>query len=130
MSDQETRIQEIRENTNAGLTKADEPALLDAQEIGVEWIVRDYTNELWGYDKKPRKRKTENGGFLYCHSLDNCDLGASPLDAATMLFIPRESKPISVSASLRKIERMSNKNETQKDGKKFYRYEPKGEHHD
>jgi len=94
--------------TYAGLTTADKGALLDAEEIGVEWIVRDYTNELWGFDKKPRKRKCDNGGFLYCHSLDNCDLGASPLDADTLLFIPRESKPISVSASLRKIDRMEN----------------------
>lgn len=90
----------------AGLRTEDKAALLEAKETGVKWIVRDYTNELWGYFRRPHKFKVGNGGFLWCLNIDDIEAGAAPLDDETMLFVKCAENPVKVDLALAQIAEM------------------------
>ena len=88
---------------------SDKDDLLEAKDMGIEWVVRDCTNELWGYYQRPHRFKTYNGGFLWCLNIDNIDLGAEPLDAETLLFVKCEANPVKIDDALGEIAKMEKK---------------------
>lgn len=109
--------------TYAGLTTADKGALLDAKARGAEWVARDLSTTLWGYDTKPHKCKFMGEYETWTIDDENFVLGAIDIDDDVLQFIQwSDAEPVNIDLALAQIagavsERLTLENSYGEDGK-------------